>query len=347
MKASDLADALSIYSGVCRKSAVTEEYRCLLLSPNSIRGCAPFGIVETKFDLPISEPVYVEGEKLIGLVKTLPDQEIELKATKSSLQWKCGSSKGQFSLRGTKPPSDIQLPTEITFEAPEGFGDNLLLAATSCDSPALVSLGLFGIVLEGSEEGIVAYSSNNRTISRALPGPGIDLDAHVTLSPDSVKLVALATRDSGTILSIGESLLGVETSNRKMLLRQVAPLKTNIGDVLGRFKETNKVVPLQSKPVSEFLRRVQILSDSKGALRVQVEVKDDQTFFRFSDSGFENEISYENEDVEEFEAIANLDARDFSSIVSKVDSIAFDYVDKGAMILLSEGGFRYILDTSE
>lgn len=345
MKTSELSEVLSIFSGVCKKNALTEEYRCLLLSPNSIRGAAPFGVVEASIELPITEPVFVDGEKFISLVKTLPDTELELIARKSSLQWKCGSTKGQFALKSAKKPKELELPSAKEFEAPEGFSEALTLAATSCDSPALVAMGLYGIVVEQTDSGLIGYSSNNRTVSSAVLGPETDLGDPLTLSPDAVRLIALASREEGAVISTGEGLVGVQTENLKLLLRQVAPLKQNVRHTIERFAGEEKKVALQRGPISEFLRRVDILAEQRGQSRITLTIEKGQTLLTFQDGAFASDAGYENEGNEDMEEAAKIDAKDFSGIIGKVDSIIFDHVSDGAVVLASgDGKFRYIID---
>lgn len=346
MKTSELSEVLSIFSKVCRRSAMTDEYRCLLLSPTGIRGAAPFGVVEADIELPIREPAYVDGEKFIALIKTFVADEVELDAKKTSLHWSCGSARGQFGLRAVKPPPLIKLPSEERLDLSEEFGDALSLAATSCDSPALLAMGLYGVVLEPIGEDLVAYASNNRTVSSAVLGAADSFSSNLTLSPDAVRLLVLASREEGAVLSAEESLIGVEAPRLRLLLRQVAPLKQDVRSTVTKFTKSEKSVALQRGPISEFLRRVSVLTEDRGQSRVRLTVQKNRTLLEFQNGSYSSEGWCENEGAD-FSASADIDLMDFSAIVGKVDHIVFDYVDSGIVVLTgSEGRFRYMIDCS-
>ena len=347
MKTGELSEALFIFSGVSKKNALTEEYRCLLLSPEGIRGAAPFGVVEVFFDMPVEDTVFVDGEKFISLMKTLPDEEVELVAKKTMLQWKCGSSKGQFALRAAKKPAPLKLPTTHSFDIPEGFGEKLQLAATSCDSPALIALGLFGVVVENLEDDtLIGYSSNNRTVSSALLGAGGDLGGStLTLSPEAVRILSLASRAEGAVLATGDGLVGVRSPKMQILLRQVAPLKQDLRSTITRFESSERKVSLQRAPISEFLRRVSILAEDRGQSRITIGIEDGSTTLAFKDGTASSDFVYESEDAGDLKEEVRLDSRDFASIIGKVDALVFDHVGDGAAVLESaDGKFRYIMD---
>lgn len=261
MKAGQLSKLLDPFKGVINRHSVIEDYSNLILMPEGVFGTSPFGTLFAKVPLPIDSVISVNGSHLLSVVAGLPDIDLQLEVSSSALRWVCGTANGRLAARPAKPP---RLPTRDHdwFVLGEDF---LLDAATlSSRNPALAQVGLYGVVLDGTGDDLIGYSTDNKTIAWMPLGKHAG-EGRVILGSPAADLLEKLVGTGGVSLAFDGSSLLLQSDSYLAALSSLPPLSQDVPAKMEIFADCKIRAALDTEIIRTFGKQVQALSGQPGS----------------------------------------------------------------------------------
>jgi hypothetical protein len=348
MRANELAKLLAPFSRIINKTAPSPVYRSLFLSNDVIRGCAAFGTLEIDAELDIGKkPVYIDGDTFIQVIRSLPPADLKMSIKDGALFWECERAKGKLALLG----EGIEIPAIETdygdnlLEIGEDFGKALEVGSLSAGGANMMSVGMYGITFS-NEDDFCVYASDDATASSA------QLDDHVegmpdeaTLSPEACSVLQSIVGDGS--LAFDDKTIYYQESGKRLLLRQIAPLKKDIKGLMSNFDTAELSAPLDQGIVSTFIRRAEALAES-GAF-VSISVEDGQAKLSFESGKSSSDEFYLIEGGDDINVKPiTLQARRMSRALAHSSHMVFDYAaNRNALMLIGEHDFKFVISGRE
>ena len=305
-----------------------------------------FGVMETELSLDLDRVVHVDGDAFLQVLRSLPAGMLELRASDSSLAWRCGTARGQLAaMVGTEVP-EVPWPADIKLaEVGSGFSRGLDLGSIACGTTALMSVGLFGVSIDSGDSGPRACASDNNTMSTASLGSAGRFGAQmVTLAPTSARVVsALCQRPKASVAS-DDTTVFCQTPDTKLVVKQVPQLKFSVREIISAYMDQTVTVGLKRDVVTSFLRRAEALTEEKGRTSVAISVSSGQVRLQFAEGKASSEEYYLAEGVPSAEvAPISVDVRRMARALAHAATIVFDYAPRGALVLRGDGDFAFVI----
>lgn len=348
MLAPELTKKLAPFAAIVNSRALSVNYRAIRLSPKFVNACAAYGALESEIETGLDKEIFVDGESFLQVLKSLPSSEFEMHiSNEQTLSWKCGPARGQLALLNEKVEvvrPEWEEKTEFT-PISSTFGKSLELSSLSCGSTALLSVGLYGILLynEGSFTG---YSSDDNTMSSAKLGAKIDgAPAACCLTPDGAKLVSmLASQENSKVAIDGKNSVFVATPDTKLVVKQIPTLKYDIKKAILQYQSQEIKIDLNRDVISKFIRRAEALAEDRGQTSVSISVDNGNVCLAFAEGKSSSEEYYlaEGGPSCNVSPIA-VDSRRISKALAHASSVIFDYASKGILTLRGPEEFLFIV----
>jgi hypothetical protein len=348
MLAPDLSKKLAPFAAIVNPRALSINYRAIRISPKFINACAAFGALEVAIETGLDKEIFVDGDSFLQVLKSLPPSEFEMHiSNEQTLSWKCGAARGQLALLNEKVEVVRPEWLEKTEFVPIGsnFGKSLDLASLSCGSTALLSVGLYGILLD-NEGSLTGYSSDNNTMASARLGSKIEsAPAACCLAPDGAKLVSMLANQEKSMIAIdGKNSVFVETPDTKLVVKQIPPLKFDIKKVVLGFQSQEIKIDLNRDVITKFIRRAEALAEDRGQTSVAISVDNGSVRLTFAEGKSSSEEYYLAEGQTEVNVVPiTVDSRRLSKALSQASVIVFDYAAKDVLALRGAEDFIFIL----
>jgi hypothetical protein len=352
MIADDFSAYLAPFKLLTNKNALSATYRSLELDGNTIRGCSGFGTLEVSgnFGLP-KEKMYVEAATFIAVIDSLPaDKDVVLRMESASvLAWEGGTAKGRLALsQVTDMPRTLAAVQGSAGEKPtKAFLDALKLGALSCGNESLASVGMYGIVIDNTDD-VCIYASDDTTISCAfLPDVRIHAPAKQTYSPDAVKLLCaiINPKDEAARLYFSEEGIYYSDAYITASVKQLAPLKADINAILAEFSTGDTRAPLPVDRLQAFIKRINAMSDGKRGNHITIQASNGRLTLSFSDGLAASEEYYMVDDLQvpDLPKI-ELDAAKVARALAHVDSVILDHIERRVLVFEGQDPlFQYIV----
>lgn len=347
MKASEVASRFAPFGALINKHALSDNYKALLLTPTSVRAMSAYGAMETELALGVDSEVAIEGDAFLQILRSLPVAEFELGASDGVIKWKCGVATGRLAVMGSKVnipsppwPEDLR-PVEVASD----FALGLDLGGMACGTTALLSVGLYGIIVTNVEGNLTAYASDNTTMSRAVLGPNIPgAPEAFTITPDAARLIGMVSQRGKAAFMFDDTTLWLQTPDTKLVIKQSPAIKVDLRGIADSYLGDKIKLDLNRDVISAFIRRAEALTEERGKAGVKMSVKDGAVRLSFEESRAAQEEYYLAEggpkvDVDEIE----VDARRLGRALSHSGHIVFDYAKRGALVLRGGAGFAFII----
>jgi hypothetical protein len=195
MKAPELYDRIQLIAKLADHRALSLRYRVAAVTHDSIRACAPYGVLECMIELGIKDEIFISAEALVNQLRHCADQEFTIEIKNNALYYYCGSATGRLALLDTVT---VPIPQFDGDMAPlnEQFGERLERAAIACEAPAstLRSVGLDGIQITNRNGSAYGYASDNTVLSACRLGSALPINGTITLKPEAVELLVAVTQ---------------------------------------------------------------------------------------------------------------------------------------------------------
>ena len=147
----------------------------------------------------------------------------KLIANKSALSATYRCSTRMCCPRVDQMPTITRRPKSNAWKPDESFTQAVELVAVSCDSQALSSVGLYGIVIDSRTEGQTSvHSSDNVTISSCVMASEIsEAPEIVILPPDAVPLICKVVKPDEGVIELDDTSLFYSNGDVGLLVKQV------------------------------------------------------------------------------------------------------------------------------
>ena len=350
MTAGELAKLLSPFKVLANKHALSALYKTLEIGPTIIRGMSSYAQLEVDVDLAIEQNCFVDALVFMSIVESLnPSNVLVLKQTENTLEWKCGHAKGKLALviMDAMPAIKRGRMKQGAWTPPDMFVPALELGSLSCDSDTLASIGMYGIVLDNRKD-LSIFSSDNTTISacRVQKATVPNMPDMVTLPPDGARLLAnVVSRHQGSIQFTDTDLFFAGDVVR-LVVKQSTPLKADIAAILSKFTKRKKIVAIPPARIAAFIRRVNVIADTKNDAHVALTISDGKVALAFEEGTASSDEYYmveALEQTEEMEAI-KLSASKMARAMAHVDSMVLDHAERFVITLRGSSPlFHYLI----
>jgi hypothetical protein len=350
VKADELYRQLSLFTKLTQKQALTASYRALAFGVDYVRACGLFGQMESFLELGLGAEAFVDCEDFLQLLRSLPAAEFKAELVEGALHWSCGAATGHLTLMAGDREQIVVPSPVFNGMAPEGmiaaqFGEGLELGALSCGSSTVRLLGLQGVQISNSNGRSYARATDNTTLSSCCLGPELDGSDTITLLPEAIELLAaLIKRDGDAMMAHDDSSVFCVTENTRLLLYQVPPLRTNVGEILSRFTTAEVRQRLNHEAVAAFLKRAMALSEGGGHAMVEISVDEGRTRLSFNEIGSSSQEYYPADDGPRVTVPAiRLEASRLAKALAHADELVFDYAAQNVLLLRGDNEFTYAI----
>jgi hypothetical protein len=369
MKSNTLATLLAPFAVLANKHAMSPIYKALEIGPDTIRGCSPWGILEVSAEIGTTEMFWIDAGPFIGMIKTLPAEEVTFEQTTSTLTWSCGDATGKLALL-----SKLEMPT-YEFEDPgtdpnidAGFPEALTLGSLSASRDmGLSSAGTSGVALtcipveedpNGETFTIYVTSSDNITmsVSSILIAGASSWPETIVIATEAATLLNTILRmsagSSGAHLIIEEKTIIAYANDFRLMIRSAPPMKHNILDISLNYEHEAIVTKLPSGPVKSFVARATALAEAKSHTHVTLSAVSGGLLLAFEEGTITSNEQYAISDLEvpdDFPDV-RLDALRLARALGHADMIAFDALKKGVITLFAskeEPAFSYLINGAQ
>jgi hypothetical protein len=356
MISNEFTRLLAPFRQLSNKSALAVTYRSLELSGFEISGAARHGMmaVQGDFGIPEGPPIYVDANTFISILGSLPkDHEVELNLEDGGvLGWACGSAKGRLALLKIPEmphiePQALDSDASVGWKPTVAFAEALRLGMLSCGNESLASIGAYGVVLDNTGD-LCVYSSDNVTISSAFleDSKPIDGPPTLTFSPEALGLLAtvMNPKNEQAGMAFTEQHIYYVDESYRLLIKQIAPLKINIGAVFERFTSSDIMVEIPRDRITAFIKRISAISESK-ATTILIGASKGKLNMSFSDGLASSEEYYLVDELEvpDLPPI-ELDAAKIARALAHTTHIVLDYIGDNVLILQgADPIFQYII----
>jgi hypothetical protein len=230
----------------------------------------------------------------------------------------------------------------------EKFSELLELGAVACGNTSLLAIGLFGVLLDNTGDRLRVYSSNNKTMATAVLGPKLSQGTRAVLTPVAIKLLVAIAAEKPARLSFDNEAVYVVTPTRRLVLKQVPPLRYDLAEAGEKFSSAEKAIKLDRAVVQNFVRRASLLAEQRGAAKVQISVDQGTTKLSFTEGATQAEDFYLGENATAVTvAPVEVDALALSQVLGNTTEAVYDYANEGVVILRNNDGFRYVIEGSK
>lgn len=357
MLASELNAILAPFAGLANKHALSNVYRALYITPEHIRGCAPWGVLEAAAELGVSAPFWIDAAHFIAVARSLPEDHVELELKGGGLAWACGMSDGKLALLGElKFPETSWKPLGATdlWEPPKSFLEALQLGSISCGAMSMASAGVYGTVIDNTDATMCITSSDNVTVAlceacEANP----QFPESTVLIPDALELLVaiLKTKSKGPArMDIAEKTIFVGIGPYKLMLKPASKLKHNLRRLIDNFSAHETVVEIPRERLAAFIRQAAALAEAKQHTYVTLRVVDGAMSLSFAEGAASSDEYYLAEALAGIPALPEikLDAGRVARVLAHADKIVLDHIDRGVLVFRGENPvFEYMISGSQ
>lgn len=346
MFSDDLAKRLAPFRLVASRTAQAPAYRAIELSPDRVKACASFAMLQSKLDIGIAETVYVDAMAFLSIVQSLPPRsDLALDISNGTLHWSCGLAKGKLALMNVSETPEIPLTAPRRGQATsKALASALERGSVSCDNTALGAVGIYGVVMHKNGGVPLICSTDNTTVSSCtVDTPLTGLPETATFPPLGADLLASVMDDTGTLV-FDELGVVYRSPTVDCMMRQVPALKTDIREIINQYSESNSVSVIPQDRIRAFLLRAKALTENRSRAHVMLGAVDGSITLSFAEGTATSDEYILADELAGFPDMPPvvLPIDKVARALSYVDSVVLDYIADGVIVF--EGGkFRYLV----
>lgn len=352
-----LVQLLKPFAVMNDRSALSASYKSMELSPEGIRGCAGFGVLEATAGLPIDDSCVVDTATFLAVAKSLPpDAPLEMEATENTLIWAVMDNRGKVAAEGKLAlvevdalPAAGQLgknPIRLT----PYFVDGLDLGGLSAERPSTLTPDMYGVVIDNRHDDLTICSTDDATISVAVVGDALeDLPKMLTLHPKAAALLREIADTINGRASFSERSIVYTDPRYKLMIKPEAALKTDLDPVFDPYFDGEAFVRVDRERIQAFIKRVNAIAENKAELTVDFSLRGGRLALSFNEGDVSSSEYYlvEDSSLPTIQPIT-LKATTVARALSHVDRMALDHVERGVLVFHgSKPTFRYMVSAHE
>jgi len=352
MKAAALSRILAPFAQLANRHALSNVYRALYVQPDKIQGCSPWGILEADVSLGIETPFWIDAANFIAVIRSLPDDDLELQIAGGGLSWSCGLADGKLALLGdlTFPETDWSLKKSSLWEPTDLFTEALQLGSLSCGPLSMASAGVYGAVVDNRNDELLVLSSDNVTVAACGGGKTNPLfPGQLTFSPDALNLLVaiLKTKAKKPVrLNLTDTAVHAFVEPYSLMLRPAAPLKHDLAQLTSAYRAKEVVAEIPRERIAAFIKRAASLSEEKQHTYVVLRVAEGALSLSFAEGTAASDEYYMVDGLEIAEDIPEirLDAIRVARVLAYADKLALDHIERHVLVFFgTDPNFDYLV----
>ena len=356
MKAFELSALLAPFSTIVNRHAMSDTYRTLEIGKDYIYACAPWGTLEVDAELGNTKPFWVDGERFIGVIKGMPNEEVVLKLGNNLI-----ITAGDDADRVVLPIfGKLDLPKRLDWnpflkepsDLPKGWEgkavEGLQLGSLACGPQSMMSAGVYGTAFDFDDGGLMLSSSDSITMATAYVAGFThpDWPDKLALVPEAMVALAAVLKQKGAHnkIEFKSDLVQVNAGPFYLALKPAPLLKTDILQICARFPSREASTKIPTKEVESFITRIGILSEAKQHAYVVLRISPTKLTLEFEEGAASSErrIDVEAQNVTEDLPPIKLDAFRMARALAHAGQIGFEYIEQGTLIFWSND-FSYFV----
>lgn len=348
MLSNKLAAQLKPFKLLVNKQALSPTYRSLKLSPGLITGCSNAVVLEASMDHGLEQTTYIDAAAFLSIMDSLPSQmEVTFTLANNVLEWVCGSAKGKLAAIVIEDMPCISAErVEAGYNPTFGFIKSLRLGALSCDSNSLLSVGMFGVVIDNRGP-LTIHSSDNITVSSSIVDEGDLLDGPeiITLTPDPIELLATICMPGRGLLTFDEKTVFYQDDLCRAMIKQVPKLKYDSLSMVQNYEQSDNIAKIPPEAINSFIKRAGALAEHKRETHIELSTSNGKLSLSFAEGVASAEEFYlvDGLDIPEMAPVV-LDAARLARALSNVSEVVLDHVSRSVLVLRgSDPDFSYLI----
>lgn len=335
MDSRDLAKTLRPFKIIGNRAAMAPKYRAIQLQPNKVVAASSFAELEITTNIGIEKTCCVSSEAFLAVVDSLPDGEVELTRDGSALAWRCQNAKGRLATMTVDDMPSITRRTAIDgYKPSKQFIAALKRGSVSGVDNALISMDLYGVMIDNSADGLTICSTDSATISAARVDEHINGAESATLPPQGIKLLNAIIDTSGTLQLVNNGVF-YSSAVCRCQINGVKPLKVDIKEMVATFSGAETVAPIPRDRIEAFVKRAAALADNRRNATIRLGVADGRIILEFDEGSSSTDEYFLVDDLEglpEMTAVV-LPAIKVASALGYVDRIVLDHIHRGVVVM--------------
>jgi hypothetical protein len=352
MQSNELADILAPFAMLANKHALSAVYKTLEIGPDYIRAASPYGILEAAGELGLPETIWIDASSFIGVVKSLPKDEIKLSVKANALIWECGMAEGKLGLSPEMkiPEADFAILKKKQWSPPKEFVEGLALGSLSCGPQSMASAGVFGAEFIMGENGIDLVSSDSVTMSCCKIAEEMPKGwpTRITLIPDALEILVACLKQKAEApkLVMQDKAIYCGAGALRLMLRPAPALKQDILALCQNYAAREAASELPGSQIKAFVSRATNLAESKQHTYVSIKVVDGALILSFAEGAATSDEYCLSDDLAGFPEMPeiHLDALRMAKALSHCDKIALDHIERGVIVFFNEKpDFSYLI----
>ena len=356
MKSTELTLLLAPFAALANRHAMSPIYKALEISPETIRGCSPWGILEVDAEIGTTETFWVDAAQLVGAVKGLPAAEVVFIQTATTLSWTCDNAQGKIALLGKLdiPTHDWEGPQTDVPNIDSAFPEALKRGGLSASRDiGMSSAGITGVALtwvpneadpNGEYGTLYIASSDNVTMSvSSAELNGGTWPANIVISTEAAMMLGTILRmsagSSGAWMEIHEKMILAYADAFRLMIRAAPPMQHDILASTLNYPHDEIVTKLPSDVVKRFVTQAAALAEAKAHTHVKFAATNGALRLSFVEGTITSDEQYKLAELtlsQEFPEV-RLDAGRLARALDIADKLAFDTFDKGVLTLFTNG----------
>ena len=371
MKSTDLAVIISPFAALANKHAMSPIYNTLEISADTIRGCAPWGVLEVDAEIGTKETFWVNSLHFVGVIKTLPAGEVVFSQTGTTLSWECGNAQGKLGLlpKLEIPNYEWEGPATEKPNIDNKFPEALTLGSLSASRDiGMSSAGVTGVALtwlpaeedpNGTHGTVYIASSDNVTMSVSsteIVG-AMHWPENIVINTEAAGMLSTILRmsagSSGAFLDIQEKIIIAYANDFRLMIRSAPPMKHDILMMTQEYPREEIVMDLPSDVVKRFVARASALAEAKNHTHVRFAASSGGLRLSFAEGALMSDEQYNIAELvlpNEFPEV-RLDASRLARALGHADKLALDAFSRGVLTLFTGEGvkpeFSYLINGAQ
>ena len=352
MLAKEVVRLLAPFRHALTKNSFNTAHQCIEITKDSVRCRSSHVAMDVSINLDIAEyvePVHVNGETLLAVLGSLPDdKELKLAFRDHALHWTCGTTKGKIACLDLAAMEKIPYISSAEVQPPESFTAALELGSLSCDATAMSSVGMSGVLIDVSFTPPIIVSTDDVTLSACffagvMP---VSMPDQITLSAETIPFLMNTISDIGYWL-IDDNTLLYSDGVSDMALSLASPL-TRTETMLSLVLKCNKgkiTAPIPMDTMRSFLKRADALTNNKPQLSVVIIAEGDRITLEFDEAIMQTQDYFTVPGlVIDRKVSVRINARKFARALKYADEMVLDFIGDRMLVLRSaKRGFLYII----
>jgi DNA polymerase III sliding clamp (beta) subunit (PCNA family) len=346
MLSNEMAKLLSPFSLVSTRGAMLPQYRAIMLSPDVVRACASYGILEVYDDIGVADTVFVSAVEFLTVVRSLPSDHVVKLVTKDSvLHWSCGPAHGRLACLPAIEMPVIPAEGKPNCVTTKEMGNALAMGGLSCNANALVQEGIYGVVMDSSNYGyLTVASTDSTTLSAYEIMEKIEFKDRITLPPPGAELLAEVIEYNGSLEVIGDKQVIYRHDKIACIASQVKPLRVDVVEMFRRYDGANEVATMARERSAKFIQQAIALAEVRKDARITLSASAGRIILAFESTNTAASEFFLVDGLDGYPDIdpVSLSCAKLARALTHTEEIVLDYVDKG-IIVLRGGAFSYVI----